>query len=123
VRTIGAGRRTRLWLTPAALAVLAVLVTGCGGGEDPAAAPPVATSQVSVEDNVFTPVSAQVDPGTTVTWTWAGDNQHNVVGDGFSSELLREGTFTYTFDQPGEFPYRCTLHGGMRGVVVVGDAQ
>ncbi len=36
-----------------------------------------------------------------------------------SGKPQSEGSFTHTFDQPGTYGYRCTLHGGMDGRVVV----
>jgi hypothetical protein len=52
------------------------------------------------------------------------DGALRVVGDGIESETQTEGTFQHTFAAPGRYEYRCTLHGGMDGVVVVteGDA-
>ena len=45
---------------------------GGGGGRG--------TSMVTVGNDFFDPVSIQVSPGTTVTWTWAGGSPegHNV---------------------------------------------
>jgi plastocyanin len=41
-------------------------------------------------------------------------------GEGWTSgDPQRSGTFTHTFDRPGTHPYRCTLHDGMDGRVVV----
>ena len=38
---------------------------------------------------------------------------------GFQSEVMREGTFTHTFSTPGTYDYTCTLHGQMKGRVIV----
>lgn len=103
-------------------AVLAggLLLTACGdGGEDPAAAEPVAGTEVSVVDNDFEPVHLEVGSGETVTWRWEGDAAHNVVGDGFESEVQDEGTFSHTFEDAGTYDYECTLHRGMTGRVTV----
>ena len=76
----------------------------------------------------FGPAAVQVDPGTTVTWEWVAGS-HNVVDDAgnFESELTNEEgfTFTQTFDEEGVVKYFCMPHKsmGMRGVVVVGDAD
>jgi plastocyanin len=63
----------------------------------------------------------EVPAGTEVTWTWDGDNRHNVTGEPFSSDTQSEGTFSHTFDDAGTYTYRCTLHPGMEGAVVVTD--
>ncbi|HZA82596.1 MAG TPA: plastocyanin/azurin family copper-binding protein [Actinomycetes bacterium] len=114
----------------ALLALAAVLVlAGCGGDEGGGnaaadAAPVTGVTEVAAKDNQYTPPAIQVAPGTTVTWTFEDRFvPHDVAGDGFSSgEPRRSGTFSHTFDRPGTYPYRCTLHEGMEGrVVVVGS--
>lgn len=87
---------------------------------------PVQTSQVSVADNVFSPINAQVSAGTNVMWTWRGQIRHDVVfEDGMgSSSLQTSGTHARTFATAGTYRYRCTLHSngftnGMIGQVVV----
>ena len=108
-----------------ALAVAAALVlAGCGGGGgggQAEAAPVTGVTQVAAKDNRFSPGAIQVPAGTTVTWTFEdGLIPHDVKGDSFSSgEPRRDGSFTHTFDRPGTYPYRCTLHDGMDGRVVV----
>jgi plastocyanin len=115
----------RLPLLTAVLALGAALVlAGCGGdegGDGADAALVTGVTQVTAEDNRFTPAAIQVPAGTEVTWTFKdGFVPHDVVGDGFSSgDPRRKGTFTHTFDRPGTYPYRCTIHDGMTGRVVV----
>jgi len=114
----------RLRLLTAALALGAALVlAGCGGDEGGGAdaAPVTGVSQVTAKDNRFTPAAIQVPAGTTVTWAFKdGLVPHDVVADGFSSgEPRRKGTFAHTFDRPGTYAYRCTVHDGMTGRVVV----
>ena len=116
---VGAMTRTPPHTTLLAVGLL-VLAVGCSGA-DPLAADPVSTTSVAVVDNDFEPIAIEVQPGEEVTWTWEGSAPHNVVGDGFESEVISEGTFTHTFDTPGIEEYVCTLHNGMRGVVHVGE--
>ena len=75
----------------------------------------------AAKDNRFTPAAIQVPAGTTVTWRFEdGFVPHDVKADGFTSgDPRRKGTFTHTFDRPGTYPYRCTVHDGMTGRVVV----
>jgi plastocyanin len=55
-----------------------------------------------------------------VTWRFEdGMIAHNVTGDGFASKNATSGTWTHRFDRPDEFRYRCTVHAGMDGRVVV----
>ena len=115
----------RLPLLTAVLALAAALVlAGCGGDEGGGgaeAAPATGVTQVAAKDNRFTPAAIQVPAGTEVTWSFKdGFVPHDVVADGFTSgEPRRKGTFTHTFDRPGTYPYRCTVHDGMTGRVVV----
>jgi plastocyanin len=96
---------------------LALVLAACDG--DAGAQAPVATSSISVQDNSFEPEAAEIAAGEAVTWTWEGDADHNVVGDGFQSAVQSEGTFAQQFDLPGTYTYRCTLHAGMEGSVNV----
>lgn len=117
-------RRRHLPLLGALALVAALVLAGCGGdggGGEAEAAPVTGVTQVAAKDNRFSPAAIQVPAGTAVTWTFEdGLIPHEVKGDSFSSgEPQREGSFTHPFDQPGTYPYRCTLHDGMTGRVVV----
>ena len=93
-----------------------------GGTQSPGSTTPVQTNQVSVNDNFFQPVNAQVSVGTTVTWTWgSGVSAHNVTfADGPQSGDKSGGaTYTRTFNTAGTFTYQCTLHPGMTGSIIV----
>ena len=81
--------------------------------------PVAGVTEVAVRDDEFAPAAIAVPVGTTVTWRWEGDNQHNVVGDDFESPVQTDGEFAQTFAEPGTYDYRCTLHLFMRGEVVV----
>ncbi len=106
-----------------------VAATGAGrpsaaGGAAQATAQPVRADRVEMRDFSFDPGVIRVEPGTTVTWTNTSQTPHNVVAnDGsWKSDLLRPGdTYQHTFSTAGVYEYRCTLHAGMVGAVVVGD--
>lgn len=109
-----------------ALALAAVL-SACmdndsSGGTDAVQAA-VPTAAVRVQDNNFDPEAIQVTAGDTVMWQWQGQNDHNVVADGFASPVQNSGSFEQRFENPGTYQYRCTLHGGMQGTVVVTEAD
>lgn len=103
------------------LVVLGAALAGvaCGGQALEDITPAIGVDQVAVVDDKYEPRVVQVSQGTTVTWTWEGSRRHNVVGEGFQSELQSEGTFSHTFETPGFYRYLCTLHGGMTGAVTV----
>lgn len=128
LRAVGAFRLTaRLGQSLASLLLTVVVLGGlvaCNGGANRGPATTVTgVSEVAVQDNYFDAQSISVPAGTTVTWTWQGNNDHNVVGDGFESTVQTEGTFSYTFDEPGTYRYECTLHGGMTVEVIVTAAS
>jgi len=105
------------WRIGGALAVLAMgLTVGCAAW---AASTPVT---VEVKEFKFTPASATVPPGTTVTWRNADETPHTITStDGVfgSSGLENAGTFAYTFTKPGTYHYFCKLHPHMRADVIV----
>jgi len=112
--------RTALRLLLPALAVV-VLAACSGGGDGAAAATPVKTGEVVAKDSRFNPAAVEVPAGTTVTWKFQdGSVPHDVTGDGWrSGKPQSRGTYRHTFDRPGTYDYRCTLHSGMKGRVVV----
>jgi len=88
--------------------------------DDKAAA--VGGNQVVVDNFSFTPTTAAVPLGTTVTWTNRDDVPHNVVNpeQKFKSPVLDTGeTFSHTFDAAGTYKYYCSIHPRMTGQVVV----
>jgi plastocyanin len=121
---VTAVRRSAALLAPLALAT-AVVLAGCAangdGGAAASAAPVVGVTEVEAKDSRFAPPAIQVPAGTTVTWRFKdGFVPHDVVGDGWTSgEPRRSGSFAHAFDRPGTYPYRCTVHDGMVGRVVV----
>jgi plastocyanin len=92
---------------------------------DPGAAPdaPVATDTVAILNFAYSPATATVKVGTTVTWTNQDQDQHTVtaMNDGpFHSAPLNTGeSYRYTFTKPGRFEYLCTIHPFMTATVVV----
>ncbi|WP_232703000.1 plastocyanin/azurin family copper-binding protein [Halobacterium wangiae] len=86
---------------------------------------------------VFDPDEVQIAPGNVVRWEWK-TSTHNIDPDaahgandwrgteGGDDTFYDEGhVHEHTFDEPGVYDYACVAHEpmGMRGTVVVGDAE
>lgn len=133
--------------------MVAVLLGACGSGESDSTGvgspttKPLAASvdlskaefddrsaeakpEVDAVDNLFKPPYIIVKAGTTVTFRNDGRNNHNVFPavkgafEPLETDAFEPGTdATITFDEPGDYPYYCTLHGtttkGMVGAVRV----
>ena len=92
------------------------------------AAPPAATKNVALMDNVFDPKAITVNVGDTVTWMDKGQNEHTVTADNgsFDSGDLKVGektSFSFTFTKAGTFAYHCKYHGGAGGVGMSGTVM
>ncbi|EME15469.1 cupredoxin domain-containing protein [Rhodococcus triatomae] len=104
----------------AALATAAGL-TACGSAD--AADEPAMV--IDVANMSYTPASVTIEAGQTVQWRFDDNGlPHDVAGDGaldgvLQSELLTEGTYEYTFEDPGTYTYHCTPHPMMVGTVIV----
>ena len=76
-----------------------------------------------VADNFsFSPATATVPVGTTVTWTNHDDIRHYVVSSEqkFKSRVLDSAErFSHTFDVAGTYKYYCSIHPRMTGQIVV----
>jgi plastocyanin len=123
-----------------ALCLLAVLGTACTrpGAEPDGGTTPERPAGSGVEMRLiaFKPEKLEVPAGTTVTWKQADAGFHTVTSgtvaqgssgvtempDGRfdSGQLATDATFTFSFDDPGSYPYFCAVHPAtMRGEVTV----
>ena len=88
---------------------------------------------VIVKDNVYSPQYITVSPGTKVVFNNQGRNPHNVIPvqkGAFeqiaTDDLQPDEQAQVIFDEPGMYPYYCSLHGtpkaGMNGRVQVAES-
>ena len=87
-----------------------------------AASAEAADIAVKIDNFTFTPDTAEIAVGTTVTWTNEDDIPHTVTEAerSFKSHALDTGdTFSFTFTVPGTYGYFCSLHPHMTGSIVV----
>jgi plastocyanin len=107
------------WLVPTPAAA--------GGGCHGMSLTDQATNEIKTADACFVPTVARVEPGAKVTF-FGEYMEHNVTGVPTSFNALQSrhvlgdgSTLSFRFDKPGTYPYVCTLHPMMAGVIVVGD--
>ena len=115
-------------LVPAlALCALSVPLAACSSSSTPSSSgsstsgtgpPPAAVVEIKFVS--FLPGKVTIHAGQTVEWKWEDSPvAHNVTFSGFSTTTQTDGTFFHTFNTPGTFSYRCTVHATMSGEVVV----
>jgi plastocyanin len=130
--------RARLVRAAVAAAALVLGLAACGGDEPAAEAPPADEpaapaapaddgDAVLIQGFRYQPTSLQVTAGTTVVWSNEDQINHTATSgtpdapDGlFDLSMGSAGTSAeFTFDDPGTYPYFCTVHTSMIGEVVV----
>lgn len=78
---------------------------------------------VTIQGMQFTPATVTVVLGTKVIWKNLDINVHTVTSDdaiSFSSgNISTNGMYSFTFTSNGSFPYHCSLHPGMTGIIQV----
>lgn len=122
----------------ATLACLMAVVAACGNGGGSAVAssnvaPKVGTSGVHLGSPVvvidatdqlrFSPATQTLHVGDIVEWTNVGTVQHTVTFDAqpyLTDPALDPGAaWEIKLTETGTYPYRCTIHPGMNGTLVV----
>lgn len=102
-----------------------------------------ATQTVTVNSNFYSPSSLTINVGDTVQWNWVSGSHtvtsgSNTTPDGKFCSLDNNATasvasctgtayaktspytYSYTFNQTGNYPYYCTVHGAsMSGTITV----
>jgi plastocyanin len=112
-------RSQRGWtLGLAEAAIFACLALGVRAATADGASP----AQIVIQNFRFDPPTISVPVGTTVTWTNHDEEIHSLFSTqgGFSSPGLDSNQqFSFRFEKPGTYEYRCALHPQMTGTIVV----
>ena len=109
----------------AAIVVLAGALAGAFAGSAGAGVERHVTAKGRGGHGAFSPAVLRIAVGETVRWT-AAEGDHTVVSDGgaFQSDAFAADyephSYSYTFTQPGQYRYHCTL-AQMTGSVEVVD--
>ena len=91
---------------------------GPSGGAESAAP----LGQVRISNFAFDPLTITVKSGATITWVNQDDELHTVTsatGAFISPALDTDDSFSFHFDTPGTYVYRCAIHPQMNGTIVV----
>ena len=88
------------------------------------ASPTVGAVVQATASNQFTPSNATIARGRSVVYGFLSTVEHNVTFDNVSGAptnvpATRNDVASRTFGTAGTFPYRCTIHPGMNGQIVV----
>jgi len=77
--------------------------------------------EVRIKNLQFLPRSMNIPKATKVEWVNEDDAEHTVTFDSLSidAKIPKGGAFSYTFNEPGTFDYRCSFHPGMTGTIIV----
>jgi plastocyanin len=112
-------------IVAAAFALVPGVAHASGGGGCGQAVTDSTSTKVEIASFCFGPTIARVHPGAEVTFTNLDPVSHSVLGANGSwggyDALKKNRSVTYRFSEAGVYPYVCTFHIGMVGVVVVGD--
>ncbi|WJW75430.1 cupredoxin domain-containing protein [Thiohalobacter sp. IOR34] len=103
-----------------------LLALSLGLAASPAAAGGEDVVLVIIKDYKFIPAEVSIRRGQTVRWENHEKRQYHSVwfealGEPEPDYFFPDESYERTFDQPGDFPYRCGPHPEMTGVVHVGD--
>jgi len=77
---------------------------------------------VDLSGACFLPSTLHADTGETITFVNRDPVAHNVSGTGWGQyeDVAQGERVTTSFAAPGIYPFACTLHPGMNGVILVG---
>jgi len=123
------GRMMGSMMGPMMGSTMGPMMGGYGAGGYPATGYPLThRSRVAIISNfAFRPSVITIPKGSTVTWVNRDAVPHGVVS-GLSGQpsgifdsgvINLKGSYSYTFNQPGTYPYFCEPHPYMRGTIVV----
>ena len=115
--------------------VISIAAAGCTGyPQSPGSTTTPATplpggNTVTIQNFAFSPPTMTVSQGATVTWVNQDAVNHQVINDAsgsnaegaiFNSPVIpKGGSYSFTFNIPGTYPYHCTIHPSMKGTITV----
>jgi plastocyanin len=108
-------------------AALAVYAAGCKSSKNPVLPPPVADVTITINGSLgassYSPSPDTVLVGQTVSWHNNDSMTHTATADNltFNTSGVAPGATSApkAMNTPGSFPYHCSIHPTMTGILVV----
>ena len=123
------------WVMLLIILVISIAVAGCTGYQQPPGStttpqtPIPGGNTVTIQNFAFSPPTMTVSQGTTVTWVNKDSADHKIINDAsgsnaegaiFNSPIIPQGgSYSFTFNIPGTYPYHCSIHPSMKGTITV----
>jgi plastocyanin len=124
------------WVILIAVVALFIGTAGCTSYSQVSPAPtttpieiPGTPTTVTIQNFAFSPAVITVPRGTTVTWVNQDSASHTIISDAqgsvaqgalFTSNSMANGaSYSFKFDNPGSYPYHCSIHPTMKATVIV----
>lgn len=110
------------------IALVLLMVAMCLGTFPTIAAPPGLRITIGTFSPHFSPKLAKIKTGTTISWENPTATLHSITHDGCttgqrcafdSGPIGPNQTFSISDLPPGSYPYHCSFHPIMRGILVV----
>lgn len=78
------------------------------------------TFNIEIASFSFQPQTQEINRGDTVVWTNQDSAPHQIFSNEIAGNVINKGqTFSFTFNNSGDYDYTCKIHPSMKGVVVV----
>ena len=103
------------------LLIIAMLTVTLSLAQSPASSAPASTT-VTIDNFTFSPMTIEVPRGATIKWINKDDIPHVVASTAgtFKSRAIdTDGSYVFTFTEPGTYEYYCSVHPKMTGKIVV----
>jgi plastocyanin len=100
---------------------IAMLTGTLSFAQTPVSSTPPSTT-VTIDNFTFSPMTIEVQRGATIKWINKDDIPHVVASTAgtFKSRAIdTDGSFVFTFTEPGTYEYYCSVHPKMTGKIVV----
>lgn len=119
-----AGKLTMIAVLGTVGALTGVTTASAGGGCHAGVTEGRGT-RIEMVNACFTPTTLYAEAGQTITFVNRDDFAHNVTANGWGQfeDLGAGDRYTTSFADEGVYAYACSLHPGMSGSIVIGEAD